>query len=216
MNSATKKQIRFWVLTTVGLTVLVLIILGFAYANNNNPSVITLTANDWIQGNPEAKTTLVQYSDFQCPACVQFQQYFKTKIEPTLSNKVRVVYRNYPLTSIHPRALLAAQAAEAAGLQGKFWEMHDQLFADQSAWVGAMDPQILFEQYATTLGLNLVRFKADMTSDTVKNAIAEDIASGDKAGIEGTPSFFINGKKVTLKNSYDELKQLIDKSVAAQ
>lgn len=150
---------------------------------------------DHVYGNKNAKLVLVEYGDFQCPACSVAYPNVKT-VTAKYRNDLAFVYRNLPLTNTHPNALAAASAAEAAGKQGKYWEMHDRLFQTQGAWKDAATAQRsqLFLSYARDLGLNTDTFRADVSGDSVAEKIAYDRALARKAGAVSAPSFFINGK----------------------
>lgn len=167
-------------------------------------------ANDRVKGKTEAPHTLVEYSDFQCPACKAYQPMLQQLMAEN-SDKVRLVYRHYPLRSIHPNAQAAAEAAEAANKQGKFWEMHDVLFNTQTDWSTLRDPKSKFEEYARSLGLNVDQFKADQDSKETSNKIDADYLSGTQSGVQGTPTFFLDGKLITSPQSYEELKALVNK-----
>ena len=156
-----------------------------------------------MKGAKDAPVTIVQWSDFQCPFC--------SRVEPTVAKvmedykgKVRVVWRDLPLP-FHPNALPSAIAARAAGDQGKFWEMHDKLFADQ-----AHEDRATFEKYAQELGLNMGKFKAALDAQKGKEAIEADAAAGGKIGARGTPAFFINGKFLSGAQPYEVFKAKID------
>jgi protein-disulfide isomerase len=125
-------------------------------------------------------------------------------------NDVRLVYRHYPLRQIHPQAQAAAEAAEAAGIQGKFFEMHDLLFERQSSWAGSSSARSTFESYAEELELDLEQFKADVKSDAVKDKIDNDYSSGLQSGIQGTPSFFFNGTRIQNPSGFEPLRQMIE------
>lgn len=168
-----------------------------------------VTADDWIRGNKDAKITLVEYSDFQCPACGFWEPPIQ-KLLTEFEGKVRLVYRQYPLVNLHQNALIAAQAAEAAGLQGKFWEMHDMLFTKQSDWSNQSADKIVqtFSDYATGLNMDAKKFQIDLISEVVKNSVAEDQAGALAANLQGTPSFFLNGLKIN-PESYEQLKGFV-------
>jgi protein-disulfide isomerase len=177
-----------------------------------------VTDQDHFKGPRDARVTLVEYSDFQCPACKAFQPVIEQALkEPNLLNKVRFVYRSFPLSNIHPNATLAAQAAEAAARQGKFWEMHDALFEFQSSWSGLSNKgaREAFIGYATTIGLDVAAFSSDIDSDTSKNAVREQAATGTRAGVNSTPTFYINGTKMPQPRSYEEFRQFITDAVNA-
>src|SRR5947208_12865371 len=143
-----------------------------------------------IRGNPDAPVTLEEFGDFQCPPCGQFAG-FAEQLLKEYDSRLRVVFRNFPLTA-HEHAREAAVAAEAAGFQGKFWEMHDTLYREQSAWSKAPNARELFESYAGTLGLNVGQFKKAMDSDKARERVDSDHALGDSLGIKVTPTMFIN------------------------
>jgi protein-disulfide isomerase len=147
---------------------------------------------------------VVVFSDFQCPFCKQFSGPVRELMTKGIDGvKTKVTFKNFPL-SFHPDAQLAAQGAMAAKEQGKFWEMHDLLFGNQPAIKRA---DLL--AYAEKLGLNMDRFRKDLDSDRLKQAIAQDQAEGTKLGVNGTPTFYINGKEYSGTMSFGQLKQLI-------
>jgi protein-disulfide isomerase len=143
-----------------------------------------------VRGNPDASVTLEEFADFQCPPCGQFAP-FAEELLREYDSRLRVVFRNFPLPA-HEHAREAALAAEAAGFQGKFWEMHDALYREQAAWSKAPNARELFESYAGTLGLDMDKFKTDMDSDAAKARVDSDHALGDFLGVKVTPTLFIN------------------------
>jgi protein-disulfide isomerase len=142
---------------------------------------------DHIQGPKTAKVTLVEYGDYQCPSCLQAYPIM-IDIQEHLGDKMRLVFRNFPLTTVHPNAQHAAEAAEAAGVQGKFWEMHDCLYEHQARLA---DGDLL--EYAGDIGLDTARFKRDLETHTFAGRVREDFQSGVRSGVNRTPTFFING-----------------------
>jgi protein-disulfide isomerase len=148
-----------------------------------------VSAHDHIEGPADAPLTLVEYGDYQCPYCSAAYPVVK-RLQTTLGKKLRFVFRNFPLTQAHPYALIAAEAAEAAALQGKFWEMHDVLFEEQIY----LEPGII-RSWAKRIGLNLEKFGNDIKQDVVEKRIKEDRQSGIRSGVNGTPTFFINGTR---------------------
>lgn len=151
-----------------------------------------------------APVTVDVFSDFQCPYCGQFARPVRELQSKGVEGfQTKVAFHNFPL-SFHPYAQLAHQAALAAGEQGKFWEMHDLLFANQSA---LQRDNLL--QYAKKLGLDMDRFRKDLDSDRIKQVIERDKAEGAKRGVSGTPTFFVNGKTYSGTKSYEQLKQLV-------
>ena len=168
----------------------------------------TITGQEWYKGNPEAQITLIEYSDFQCPACATYYPMLQRLVEE-MGDQIKFIYRHFPLSSIHPQADLAAQASEAAGVQGYFWEMHDLLFEKQSEWSGQKNAKDIFIGYARELGLDIELFSADIDSRAVKKIVSDDKISGNQAFVSGTPTLFLNGEKINNPRSYDQLRQLI-------
>lgn len=192
----------------------ILILLGLMYLVRNMPGPDTsvkipeVTADDWQEGAGNLPVTLVEYSDFQCPACALYYPLVK-RVKTDFASTTRFVYRHFPLPQ-HVHAKTAAYAAEAAGLQGKFFEMHDVLFEKQKEWENDADPTQKFVSYAETIGLDIARFNTDRTSDAVKKKVDEAESRARTIGIPATPTFFVNGKQVANPNGYDEFKALLD------
>jgi len=155
-----------------------------------------------VRGNPDAPVTLEEFADFQCPPCSQFAP-FAEELLREYDSRLRVVFRNFPLPG-HEHAREAALAAEAAGLQGKFWEMHDTLYREQEAWSKAPNARELFESYAATLGLNVDQFKNDMDSEKARERVDSDRALADFLGVKVTPTLFINNRPVDQKDKNPE------------
>jgi protein-disulfide isomerase len=148
-----------------------------------------VSARDHAEGPEDAPVTLVEYGDYQCPYCGAAYPIVK-RLQKALGKKLRFVFRNFPLTQAHPYALLAAETAEAAALQGKFWELHDLLF-EQQALLG---PDII-PTWAERLGLDLEKLGNDIAQGVVEERIREDRQGGIRSGVNGTPTFFINGAR---------------------
>lgn len=169
------------------------------------------TPEDHIKGAQNAKVTIVEFSDFQCPAC---KSYFPI-IEEVLKaypNDVRLVYKHFPLRTIHFRAEDGAFASEAASNQGKFWGMYTLLFDNQDTWVKESG-SATFEKYASDLGLDVSKFKTDFASGAVKEKVRAAEKFGIDLGINSTPSFYVNGKKIDNPQSLQEFKTLIDQEI---
>jgi protein-disulfide isomerase len=149
--------------------------------------ILPVSERDHIQGPITAPVTLVEYGDYECPYCSQAHVVVQA-LEQMLGNLLCFVFRNFPLTQVHPHAEHAAEAAEAAGAQGMFWEMHDCLFRHQQA----LD-DIHLLAYAAELGLDVPRFSREMTQHYYAARVREDFLSGVQSGVNGTPTFFING-----------------------
>ena len=177
-----------------------------APAQPSGPTQVPLRPDDPMKGNPRAPVTLVVFSDFQCPFCSRAVPTLK-QIEQTYGEKVKVVWKHEPLT-MHPNALPAAEAAEAAREQGKFWQMHDKLFESQ----GSLTPDA-FERHARELGLDLARFKESMQSHRNRQRIDDDVALAGRVGATGTPTFFINGEKVVGAQPFEAFKSVIDRQL---
>jgi protein-disulfide isomerase len=154
-----------------------------------------LSARDHIQGSPEASIVLVEYGDYECPYCGEAYPVVK-ELQQRLKGKLSFVFRNFPLANAHPHAEFAAEAAEAAAGQGKFWEMHDVLYENQQA----LEPDNLIE-YGSALGLDMRRFTKELNEHLYAPRVREDFRSGVRSGVNGTPTFFING--VRHNGSYD-------------
>ncbi len=160
-----------------------------------------------VKGAPNAPVTIVMFSDFQCPFCSRVEPTVK-QIEDAYAGKVKVVWKNNPLP-FHPNAMPAAKAAMAAYKQGKFWEMHDLLFANQRELSPAS-----YEKWAQQIGLNMDKFKADMASSDVEAEIKADVAQAQQVGANGTPNFFIDGVNVVGAQPFDSFKKVIDDELA--
>src|SRR5438105_5221068 len=160
------------------------------------------TESAHIRGNPDAPVTLEEYGDFQCPPCGMFAA-FVGQLEKEYDSRLRVVFRNFPL-GVHEHAREAALAAEAAGLQGRFWEMHDVLYREQAAWSKAPNARELFESYAGTIGLNLDQFRKDIDGVKARERVDSDHALGDSLGIKLTPTLYINNRPVDPKDKNPE------------
>ncbi len=156
---------------------------------------IPVGEHDHTEGPASAPVTLVEYGDYECPYCGAAYPIVK-EIQQRLGARLRFVFRNFPITTAHPHAEHAAEAAEAAGAQGKFWEMHDYLYEHQHAL-----PDRKLEEYAAAVGLDVERFDRDMEGQAYRERVRSDFMSGVRSGVNGTPSFFINGRRHN--GSYD-------------
>jgi protein-disulfide isomerase len=214
---------QFWAV----IAVLAVVFVGAIFINNRSDSTTkgaAGTATNHVEGSTSSGVKLLEYGDYQCPACGAFYQTVKDTVAK-YQDKIQFQFRNLPLTSLHPNAFAGARAAEAAGLQGKYFEMHDMLYENQSGWTESSTPLNIFSSYAKGLGLNVTQFKADFASSKVNNSINADLAAFDKTGAEkATPTFFLNGKQVSTDKlvdssgqpSVDAFSKVIDAAIAAK
>jgi len=174
--------------------------------------ILKVRSDDWIKGNQDAPATLIEYLDFECEACGAYDPVVK-QLHNEFGNDLLVVARYFPLPS-HKNSMPAALAAEAAGRQGKFWEMHDTLFKEQKQWgeKPTPDPE-LFVGYAEKIGLDVERFKRDVKDKSLKARVERDRKSGNQLKVPGTPTFFLNGEKIQNPRSYEEFKMLIETAI---
>jgi len=149
--------------------------------------VVPVSEHDHVRGPDNAPLTLVEYGDYECPACGDAQTAVTALLEE-MGDQILFVFRNFPLRTVHPHAADAARAAEAAGLQSKFWEMHDLLYEHQEA----LESENLW-RYAAALGLNVDRFEEDRHAEVCESRVRQDFLSGARSGVNGTPTFFVNG-----------------------
>lgn len=210
------RRLIIWliVIAAIGGSSVGLVALDKKYGSSpsSTASVAAITADEWTRGPESAPVTLIEYSDLQCPACKFYQPILKQLVEK-YPDKLRFVYRHFPLRSIHKNADLAARHAEAAGKQGKFWEFHDLLFENQTSWANEGNPRTAFERYAGQLGLNLDQLKQDADSQTAKDAVKADERGALAAGVKATPTFFLNGKRIQNPGTLDEFAKLIDEAL---
>jgi protein-disulfide isomerase len=197
-----KRYLPFFIVGTVALVTLASGTLlyrakrlpALAIPENSTTSAMGGTEMVHVRGRADAPVTLVEFGDFQCPPCANLSDPIN-QLERDYHSRLRVAFRHFPLGN-HPHAREAALASEAAGLQGRFWEMHDLLYREQSAWSGAPDVRVLFNAYAGMLGLNIDRFKKDMESEQAKARIESDEQKGVALGVRTTPTIFINNHAV--------------------
>src|SRR3989344_5579156 len=219
----------FWKVTTVVL-IAILAIVAFRGSSGNGPTGGTTGAavlpslggadpspsapidmealldDDAVKGDKDAPVTIVEWSDFECPFCARFYEQTLPSIEEEYikTGKVKLVYRDFPL-SFHPQAQKAAEAAECAGEQGKYWEMHDLLFGE-----GVQGGVAGFKQYAKKLDLNSDKFDTCLDSGAMAGEVQSDMADGTAVGIQGTPGFIVNGKLISGAQPFAVFKQVID------
>ena len=171
-----------------------------------------------LLGNKDAKVTIIEFSDFQCPFCKAYFDDSHSKINDTYvkTGKVKFAYRHFPLTSIHPNAQKAAEAAECANEQSKFWEYHDMLFAEQDTWspLSATDVVSSFVEYAGQLGLNTSQFQSCLDTDKYKQNVDDDAAvATSQAQVNATPTFFVNGVRITGAVPFADIQKVIEEQL---
>ena len=218
-----KKMSHFFLKTTEGkflgsIGIIIVLLFGYYfYATSKNPEVLSdvtpvvLSQTDHVRGAKDGKVTLVEFGDFQCPACAAFEPIIR-QVMTDNKDVLKFSFRHFPLTQIHKNALLAAKASEAAALQGKFWEMHDILYDKQEEWGEALNAREFIMIYANTLKLDIKKFSNDLESKVLEDKILAEFKEGVKLKVEGTPTFFLNGKKVedTPRNLADFNKMIRD------
>ncbi len=211
-----KSQSYFiWGAAAVLILLVVIIVIK---ALMQGPSVVSIntdqvTESDWTRGKKDSKVIVMEYGDFQCPACRNYESVLK-QIHENYDDKILFVFRHFPLREVHANAMSSARAVEAAGKQGKFWEMHDALYDHQDEWGERTDPISFYIQYATDLKLDINKFKSDMTADDVVRKIDDSYAAAIRLNLPGTPTFFVNGKQIETPVNYANFKQLLDLELA--
>ncbi|HET9174706.1 MAG TPA: thioredoxin domain-containing protein [Candidatus Saccharimonadales bacterium] len=211
---------QFWAIIIVAVAVLIGV---FAFTGHKqNTSSSSVQPSNHVTGQGQKHVTLVEYGDFECPVCESYEPTV-SQVRQQYAQDITFQFRNFPLTSIHPNAFAGARAAEAAALQGKFWEMHDALYAAQNwqQWSTSSDPTPYFNQYAQSIGLNVAKFKQDFASDQVNNQVNADLAQANKLNLNGTPTFFLDGKQLDNAQladangpSLSKFQQLINAEIA--
>ncbi|HEY8999580.1 MAG TPA: thioredoxin domain-containing protein [Candidatus Saccharimonadales bacterium] len=202
---------QFWAIIAI-----IVVIFGgiLIFHGNNNNTGNSGTPTNHVEGSASTGVTLVEYGDYECPYC---GEYFSTvqQVAAAYNQEIQFQFRNLPLAQIHPNAFAGARAAEAAGLQGKFWQMHDLLYENQNEWsesTGNVEPTLV--SYAKSLGLNTAQFQSDFSSQKVDNLINADIAAFNKTGQEeATPTFFLDGKKISPDNTVASFETLINAEI---
>lgn len=202
--------------------IVAIIVLSFGYYfyamnsdQNGAAREIIIGEQDHVRGTAGAKVTLVEFGDLQCPACGAYEPLVRQVIADN-AGTVQFVFKHFPLTQIHPNALLAAKASEASGAQGKFWEMHDMMYDKQGEWSSNPNARDIFAGYAAALGLDVAKWNEDLTSEAVEKKILAEYKEGNTLGVRGTPTFFVNGKMIQNPGSVEEFNQIIRDAANAQ
>jgi protein-disulfide isomerase len=225
-------KITLWFIA--GFLVLVVggVIIAGAYNSSNSSATLTtppgfvattapaLTSADWTVGDATSSVTFIEYGDYECPACGEYEPIVEQLIS-NYGNRVLFAFRNFPLYTIHPNAGISAQAAEAAGMEGgvaAFWQMHNMLYAKQNDWVTTDPSQVVakyFNGYAQSIGLNVATFDTDINSTQVMNKISTDVTGGNSASIDHTPTFFLNLKQIPNPTTYAQFAAVLDAALAS-
>jgi len=195
---------------------IVIITLGYFGFKNKKEKIVPITQDNqeeiigWQRGNLESKVKLVEWSDFQCPACYYYFSILK-ELDNRFGDQILFEYRNFPLKQIHRNAMMAAISTEAAGVQNKFWEMYDKLFENQKDWSNMNKTK--FEQtlagYAEEIGLDVEKFKFDLVSKEIADKVEASYKFAIKNKIDSTPTFFLNDNKINNPRTIDEFSKII-------
>ena len=214
------KELGIW----IGILVIILTIFWglIALVNTNNPSSghtsqtgtpAKVSKEDITLGTADkAKVTLIEYADFQCPACSTYAEFVK-QLNKDFGSNLFIVYRLFPLTNIHKNAMSSAQVAVAAHKQNKFWEMSELLYQNQASWADSTSVLQIFTDYAKKLNLNIDQFTSDYNADSTKKFINKEENEGTSIGITYTPSFFVNGKLIENPQDYATFRQIIQNAL---
>lgn len=183
--------------------------------NGSNTPKSTEVVSNHVSGAGTENVELIEYGDFQCPACSSFYTIVE-QVRETYGDKIKFVFRNFPLVAIHQNAMAAHRSAEAAGAQGKFFEMYALLYENQSSWSALSSPISLFEDYASKLSLDIDKYKADFASEATNDVINADIAEGKAKGVNSTPTFILNGEILNSSEigTFEEFSKKIDNAIA--
>lgn len=196
-QAARQRQQTRQLLSKVGLfgvlPVLLLFVLYTLYSQGPTYSAVEIADSDHIRGTLGSPVSIVVWADFQCPACATEHQTM-TQLWPGIRDKAKLIFRHFPITTTHPNSWTASLYAEAAGRQGRFWEMHDYLFATQGIWSGLSSVEDEFDSYALELDLDVDQLHQDIESDEVVAKVRNDQRSGNASGVRSTPAVFINGR----------------------
>ncbi len=204
------ERFLFWLVVTIVLIGAIYGVYRAATTPADIPLPTELTSADQIKGNPESDVILIEYSDFQCPACVSYY-YLVEEILNEFGNHMQFTYRHFPLKSIHDKATLAAQATEAAGMQGKYWEMYSEIFENQAVWssLPVAGAENEFIKYAADLDIDQKQFIEDINSSKAENLVEAEFQSAVEGGLNSTPTFFLNGERIKNPKDLDEFRTLI-------
>ena len=204
------------------LAVFVVLFAGLLiFGKRDNPGSNDTSGSSDVQptehktGEGTTGVTLIEYGDFQCPACAQYFPILQ-QVKQKYGDQITFQFRHFPLTQIHQNALISSRAAEAAGMQGKFFEMHDLLYQNQQSWSESQSPSAIFEQFAQQLSLDIDKFREDMKSELVNDLVQADLREANKLELSSTPSFVLDGKKIDNPRSIEAFFELIDEAIASK
>ncbi|PIZ94559.1 MAG: disulfide bond formation protein DsbA [Candidatus Magasanikbacteria bacterium CG_4_10_14_0_2_um_filter_37_12] len=209
------KSTIIWTVVVAGVIGMVALLAIFGNSGSGGVGHLTreLSVSEHLEGNFGAPLQLVEYSDFQCPACGDTYPLIKRLVQD-LPDELVFAYRHFPLRQIHSNANRAAEAAEAAGKQGKFWEMHDMLFNTQEQWSTMDDPSDFFVKLANSIGLEENKFVNDLNSADVADKVDNDYNEATALELQGTPSFYLNGEYLETPGTYDGFKSLLEQHLS--
>ena len=188
--------------------VLVILVLYTLLSQGPTYSPVEIAENDHVRGQRNNPVSIVVYADFQCPACATEHETM-TQLWPQIRDKAFLVFRHFPITTAHPHSWTASLYAEAAGNQGRFWEMHDFLFATQSIWSTLPDAEDEFDAYALELNLDLEQLHADIDAEEVVAKVRNDQRGGSASGVRGTPAVFINGRQIA-RPTRERIREVVE------
>jgi len=216
-----RKYLPALVISLIILSIVGLVILALRSPEEPKSSESTLSISEadkkaittgWTKGPNEAKVVLTEFGDFQCSACKRFEPIL-AELDKQFAGEFKLVFKHFPLTSIHQNTELAALSAEAAGSQGKFWPMHDLLFQNQEKWAESDHPLDEFLSYARQLDIDVEKFKSDVLQKRFADKISEEQKLAERLKLTGTPSFFINGNPVDISIGVEALKKALSEAI---
>ena len=203
------------VLVAIGLIFFGLIFFSKREAQQSGGNSTSGTLSQNIYGKKDSPVSLVEFGDFQCPACLGYFPIVQ-QIKAQYGDRISIQFRHFPLSEIHQNAVISSRAAEAAAMQGKFWEMHDKLYENQNAWGTSQTPNTFFESYAQEIGLDVEKFKTDIKSNATNETVQADRAEAQKQGHTSTPTFVLNGKRIeNPPRTIEEFGALIEEALKA-
>ena len=205
-----------WATVALGIAVSVLDVMAQSRGSESASPADALRdpvlPGDWRQGASEAKVVLVEYGDYQCGPCAHYNLLME-KAMVEYGSRVALVFRHFPLRRTHPHAELAARAAEAAGRQGRYWQMHAVLYHRQREWAEVQNPRAVFMGYVQLLGMDAARFVSDLDDQEIAGKVESDYQSGIRAKVDGTPTLFVQGRRAPLAGSYAQLRLMLEEAL---